>query len=94
MPEFIPSWRIPRHRKLAVFAIVTVSVAAGFAGYKYRKSADTELSYERKCANLCHPLASRVQKAYVDPYSPESQRNMPREVLCMCGYSVLGKPLF
>ncbi len=94
MREFLPSWRIPRHRKLAVVAIVLSSVLAGFAGYKYGKSADTQLSYEDKCAKLCHPLASRVQKIYVDPYSPENRRNTPREVLCVCGNSVLGKPLF
>jgi len=94
MPELMPSWRIPRHRKLAAVAIVMASVAASFAGYKSGKSVDAEPTYEDKCARLCYPLASRVQKIYIDPQSPESQRNMPREVMCFCGNSVLGKPLF
>ncbi len=83
----------PGSRRLMLAAFALVSIAAAYAGYRQTQNAGASPSYEEQCASLCKPLSSRVEKKYVDPMSPKSQRNMPHEVLCMCGSSVLGKPM-
>jgi hypothetical protein len=87
-------WNIPRSRKLYLLLLLTASVGAGFAAYHLRKDAGPRPTYEEQCAMLCGSLPSRVKKNYVDPISPESRRNMPRSIECMCGSSVIGKQLF
>ena len=94
MPEFLPGWRIPRRRKIAVVSVAFVSVVAGVAGYKINGQGGSKLSYEDKCAKICQPLSSRVRITYLDPNNQNGGRTVPREVQCMCGSSVLGKPLY
>ena len=61
---------------------------------KVGTDGEPRLTYEQQCRAICGSLSSKVKKTYVDPMSPESRRNMPRTIECLCGSSTSGKRLF
>ena len=87
-------WNIPRTRKVYLAILVTLSVVAGIAAYTGDRDAGPRPTYEETCKQICEPLPSQVKRTYIDPMSPESRRNMPRKIECLCGSSTSGKQLF
>jgi hypothetical protein len=88
------AWNIPRRRKVYLAILLTASVAAAIAGFRRSEPGEPRLSYEQQCRAHCGALSSQVKKTYIDPMSPESRRNMPRSIECLCGSATSGKRLF
>ena len=88
------AWNIPRHRKVYLAVLLTATIAAAIAGLKRGEDGEPRLSYEQQCRAHCGTLSSQVKKTYIDPMSPESRRNMPRSIECLCGGATSGKRLF
>jgi hypothetical protein len=84
---------IPRSRKVYLVALLVLTVIAGIAGYIHGKDDGPRLTYEQQCRAHCGTLPSQVKKIYLDPMSPESRRNMPRSIECLCGSATSGKRL-
>jgi hypothetical protein len=87
-------WNISRSRKVFVAVLLAASAVAAWYGYKRGTDGEPRLTYEQQCRAICGSLPSQVKKTYVDPMSPESRRNMPRTIECLCGSSTMGKRLF
>jgi hypothetical protein len=87
-------WNIPRNLKIYVAVLLATSAVAALYGYKVGSDGEPRLTYEQQCRAICGSLSSQVKKTYVDPMSPESRRNMPRTIECLCGSSTSGKRLF
>ena len=87
-------WNIPRHRKVYLATLLAATIAAAIAGYRRGEDGEPRLNYEQQCSAHCGALSSQVKKTYIDPMSPESRRNMPRSIECLCGSATSGKRLF
>ena len=74
--------------------LLTATIAAAVAGYERGKDSEPRLNHEQQCRALCGTLSSQVKETYIDPMSPESRRNMPRSIECLCGSATTGKSLF
>jgi hypothetical protein len=87
-------WDIPRSRKVYLAVLVAVTAVAAWFGYERGVGGQPRLTYEQQCKAICGSLPSQIKKTYIDQLSPESRRNMPRTVECLCGSSTVGKLLF
>jgi hypothetical protein len=87
-------WNMPRSRKLYLALLLAASAAAGWLGYMRGIDGPANQTYEQQCRTICGSLPSQVKRTYIDPMSPESRRNMPRTIECLCGSATSGKRLF
>jgi hypothetical protein len=90
----IMPWNIRPGRKVYVIVLLATSAVAAWYGYKSGNDGEPPPTYEQQCRAICGTLTSQVKKTYIYPMSPESRRNMPRTIECLCGGSSIGKRLY
>jgi hypothetical protein len=74
--------RSSKTKRIFVFLVAAFTV---FVCWQIIETRHEDKSYMARCTQKCHPLSSRIETVYLNPFSgPHGNRNV-RSSKCICG---------